>query len=214
MEEEEKTNKERKILRHEIVYGTWSFKTKSGDNIRIMVHCHSLLSFIKIWDEENDEWYEEETDDIDDFNLTDSDKGYKFDRNDIYNFFDIEEGEPLDWETSGFDDNLCGIEETDDINTSEKKWNTYKDKFPLVSSKSQFVIKEKNNNQHSQTGKEAIEQFIKQRELEELNLYDILKGNKELKLSSEEIKKREDQLKNLSLEERKEKIRKWFNIKL
>ena len=49
---------------------------------------------------------------------------------------------------------------------------------------------------------------------EELNLYDLLKGNKELKLSSEEIKKRESQLKNLSLEERKEKIRKWFNIKL
>ena len=48
---------------------------------------------------------------------------------------------------------------------------------------------------------------------EELNLYDVLKGNKELKLSSEEIKKRESQLKNLSLEERKEKIRKWFNIK-
>lgn len=51
-------------------------------------------------------------------------------------------------------------------------------------------------------------------ETEELNLYDVLKDNKELKLSSEEIKKRESQLKNLSLEERKEKIRKWFNIKL
>ena len=49
---------------------------------------------------------------------------------------------------------------------------------------------------------------------EELNLYDVLKGNKELKHSSEEIKKRESQLKNLSLEERKERIRKWFNIKL
>ena len=51
-------------------------------------------------------------------------------------------------------------------------------------------------------------------ESEELNIYDVLKSNKELKLSSEEIKKRESQLKNLSLEERKEKIRKWFNIKL
>ena len=51
-------------------------------------------------------------------------------------------------------------------------------------------------------------------ESEELNLYDVLKGNKELKLNSEEIKKRESQLKNLSLEERKEKIRKWFNVKL
>ncbi len=51
-------------------------------------------------------------------------------------------------------------------------------------------------------------------ESEELNLYDVLKGKKELKLSSEEIKKRESQLKNLSLEERKEKIRKWFNIKI
>jgi len=51
-------------------------------------------------------------------------------------------------------------------------------------------------------------------ESEELNLYDVLKGNKELKLSSEEIKIRESQLKNLSLEEKKEKIRNWFNIKL
>ena len=51
-------------------------------------------------------------------------------------------------------------------------------------------------------------------ESEELNLYDVLKSNKELKLSSEEIKKRESQLKNLSLEERREKIRKWFNIKV
>ena len=49
---------------------------------------------------------------------------------------------------------------------------------------------------------------------EESNLYDILKGNRELKLSSEEIKKRESQLKNLSIEERKEKIREWFNIKV
>ena len=54
----------------------------------------------------------------------------------------------------------------------------------------------------------------KKGESEELNLYDILKGNKELKLSHEEIKKRESQLKNLSLEERKKKIREWFNIKL
>ena len=51
-------------------------------------------------------------------------------------------------------------------------------------------------------------------ESEELNLYDVLKGNKELKLNSEEIKERESQFKNLSLEERKEKIRKWFNIKI
>ena len=51
-------------------------------------------------------------------------------------------------------------------------------------------------------------------ESEELNLYDVLKGNKELKLSPEEIKKRETQLKQLTPEERKERIRKWFNIKL
>ena len=54
----------------------------------------------------------------------------------------------------------------------------------------------------------------KKGEADELNLYGVLKGNKELKLSSEEIKKRESQLKNLSLEQRKEKIRKWFNIKI
>ena len=54
----------------------------------------------------------------------------------------------------------------------------------------------------------------KRGESEELNLYDVLKGNKELKLSSEEIKKRESRLKNLSPEERKEKIINCFNIKL
>ena len=51
-------------------------------------------------------------------------------------------------------------------------------------------------------------------ESEEFNIYDVLKGNKELKLSPEEIKKRETQLKQLTPEERKERIRKWFNIKL
>jgi len=54
----------------------------------------------------------------------------------------------------------------------------------------------------------------KKGEAEELNLYEVLNGYKELKLSPEEIKRRESQLKNLSLEERREKIRKWFNIKL
>jgi hypothetical protein len=54
----------------------------------------------------------------------------------------------------------------------------------------------------------------KKGEAEELNLYDVLKSNKELKLSPEEIKKRESQLKNLSLEERREKVRKCFNIKV
>jgi hypothetical protein len=60
----------------------------------------------------------------------------------------------------------------------------------------------------------TIPENSKNGELEEFNIYDVLKGNKELKLSSEEIKRRESQLKNLSLEERKEKIRNWFNIKL
>ena len=62
--------------------------------------------------------------------------------------------------------------------------------------------------------KETNPKNSKRGESEELNLYDVLKGNKELKLSSQEIKRRESMLENLSLEERKEKIRKWFNIKL
>jgi len=146
MEEEEKTNKERKILRHEIRRGIYSFKIKSGENIQIMVHCHSLLSCIEVWDEwdeETYEWYEEDNEEIDQFYLTEWEKGYKFNRDDIYNFLDIEEGEPLEWSgTLSYGDNYCEIEEADDNVTREKKWNIYKDKFPLVSSKSQFDIRE------------------------------------------------------------------------
>ena len=53
----------------------------------------------------------------------------------------------------------------------------------------------------------------KKGESEEFNVYDVLNGKK-LKLSPEEIKKRETQLKQLTPEERKERIRNWFNIKL
>ena len=60
----------------------------------------------------------------------------------------------------------------------------------------------------------TIPENSKNGESEEFNIYDVLKGNKELKLSPEEIKKRDTQLKQLTPEERKERIRKWFNIKL
>jgi hypothetical protein len=53
----------------------------------------------------------------------------------------------------------------------------------------------------------------KKGESEKFNIYDVL-NEKKLKLSPEEIKKREIQLKQLTPEERKERIRKWFNIKL
>ena len=133
--------KERKILTHEIMTnGVFSFELKNGTNIDVFGQRHTLFCYTEIWDEESEEWMEEDREEIDEFHLTDYDKGYKFDESDLYDFFEIEEEEYPEWDYNGYSSDWCEIEDEDDYETREKKWNTYKNKFPKISSKSQFQI--------------------------------------------------------------------------
>ena len=133
--------KERKILTHEIMTkGGFSFELKNGDNIDVFGQRHTLFCLTEIWDEESEEWIEEEREELDEFHLTDYDKGYKFDESDLYGFFEIEEDNDPEWDFNGSSWDWCGIEDEDDYDTREKKWNTFKNKFPDISSKSHFEI--------------------------------------------------------------------------
>jgi len=133
--------KERKILTHEIMTkGVFSFELKNGDDIDVFGQRHTLFYLTEIWDEESEEWIEEEREELDEFHLTDYDKGYKFDESDLYDFFEIEEDNDPEWDFNGSSWNWCGIEDEDDYDTREKKWNTFKNKFPEISSKSHFEI--------------------------------------------------------------------------
>lgn len=133
--------KERKILTHEIMTkGVFSFELKNGTNIDVFGQRHTLFCYTEILDEESEEWMEEDREEIDEFHLTDYEKGYKFDESDLYDFFEIEEEEYPEWDYNGYSSDWCEIEDEDDYETREKKWNTYKNKFPKISSKSQFQI--------------------------------------------------------------------------
>ena len=133
--------KERKILTHEIMTkGVFSFELKNGDNINVFGQRHTLFCLTEIWDEESEEWMEEDREEIDEFHLTDYDKGYKFDESDLDGFFEIEEDDYPEWDFNGSSYDWSGIDDEDDYETREKKWYTYKNKFPNVSSKPQFKI--------------------------------------------------------------------------
>jgi hypothetical protein len=101
---------------------------------------HTLICITEIWDDETEEWMEEDREEIDDFHLTDYEKGYKFDESDLNDFFEIEEDDYPEGDFNGLSYDWSGIEDEDDYDTRLKKWDTYKDKFPNVSSKSQFEI--------------------------------------------------------------------------
>ena len=120
--------------------GVFSFELKNGDNIDVFGQRHTLFCLTEIWDEESEEWMEEDREEIDEFHLTDYDKGFKFEESDLYRFFEIEEDDYPEWDFNGSSYDWCGIEDEDDYETREKKWNIYKNKFPNVSSKSQFEI--------------------------------------------------------------------------
>ena len=133
--------KERKVLSHEIMTkGGYSFESKNGKFIEVFGQRHTLICLTEVLDEETEEWEEGERDEIDEFHLTDYEKGYKYEESDLYEFFEIEEEEYLEWDYNGFSNDWCGIVDEDDYDTRLKKWDIYKDKFPNVSSKSQFQI--------------------------------------------------------------------------
>ena len=88
--------------------GVFSFELKNGNNVNVFGQRHSLFCLTEIWDEESEEWMEEDREEIDEFHLTDYDKGYKFDESDLYEFFEIDEDDYLEWDFNGFSSDWCG----------------------------------------------------------------------------------------------------------
>ena len=133
----------RVVLTHHIEYGLFSEDSpgKYGE-IKVNGTRHLLVRELQYSEEEEEDWYvdgDTEYEIKDEFYLTTRDDGFRYNEDDLVKFFGIE-----DWEWSFNGENLvpgCGIEEEDDDDTIQKKWDTYKNKFPLISSKSQFDFK-------------------------------------------------------------------------
>ena len=129
----------RVILTHEVESkGVFDFELKDGTEISISGQCHTLIKTEEEY--EDGEWreIEDNKEDVDFFYLTGCEEGFSYDVSDIYKFFEF--GLTLDWEWNGSKYGLSGIKDEDDYETSLKKWNDYKSKFPKVTSKEQFEI--------------------------------------------------------------------------
>ena len=118
--------------------GVFDLVRKDGTQISISGQCHTLYEIEEEY--EDGEWCGglDNREEVDFFYLTGYEKGFSYDVSDIYKFFEF--GLTLDWEWNGSCYGLSGIEDDDDYETSLKKWNDYKSKFPRVTSKEQFEI--------------------------------------------------------------------------
>tara|TARA_A100001015_G_C15018942_1_gene726986 strand:- start:1638 stop:2804 length:1167 start_codon:yes stop_codon:yes gene_type:complete len=132
---------ERRVLRHEIqVRVSFTIKTNEGEFIEVFAQRHTLRDVIEEWNEGDKMWYSAADHDpsIDGFLLTKSEDGYRFTEDDLNRLFEIEGYYNMNW--NGDSTDWCGIEEEDGYELSLKKWNDYKNKFPVISKKSQFDI--------------------------------------------------------------------------
>ena len=136
-------SKEREILSHEIMTkGAFIFENKKGEYLEVFGQRHTLISETQAWDEKNEEWEDVgEREEIDDFHLTDYEKGYQFSEDDLCKFFEIDDWP--DWDCNGVSFDWCGIEDDDDNETRQKKWDDYKSKFPKATSIEHFDIENK-----------------------------------------------------------------------
>ena len=127
------------ILTHEVESkGVFDLVRKDGTQISISGQCHTLYEIEEEY--EDGEWCggEDNREEVDFFYLTGYEEGFSYDVSDIYKFFEF--GLTLDWSWNGLGGGQSGIEDEDDYETSLKKWNDYKSKFPRVTSKEQFEI--------------------------------------------------------------------------
>ena len=118
--------------------GVFDLVRKDGTQISISGQCHTLYEIEEEY--EDGEWCggEDNREEVDFFYLTGSEEGFSYDVSDIYKFFEV--GLTLDWDWNGMGFGQSGIKDEDDYETSLKKWNDYKSKFPKVTSKEQFEI--------------------------------------------------------------------------
>jgi len=127
----------REMFLHEIMTkGVFMFDTKDGEEIELSAQMHVLAEIIQEFDGED--WIEvERIGEEDYFYLTDYEEGYRFDEEQICEMFDTEYP---DYEWNGYSNDWCDIEETDTKEQALEKWEVYKNKFPLLTSKEQFDI--------------------------------------------------------------------------
>ena len=143
-----KLEKTRRVLIHQIEDGL--FLEDFGDGIynetEVKGQRHILVREYQSTEEGKDDWSEYESETEDEFYLTGKDEGYRYDEGDLVKFFKIKNWEwtfnatnaEEDWSVEDDPDNiLIGSLK---IRNIKEKWNTYKNKFPKISSKSQFDI--------------------------------------------------------------------------
>jgi len=127
----------REMFLHEIMTkGVFRLDSRSGEEFEVSAQMHALAEIIQEFDGED--WIEvERIGEEDYFYLTDYEEGYRFDEEQICEMFDAEYP---DYEWNGYSNDWCDIEETDTKEQALEKWEVYKNKFPLLTSKEQFDI--------------------------------------------------------------------------
>ena len=131
--------KERKILSHQILTKGEFYYMLENEIVSVFAQQHTLEKVIQEY--EDDEWHTVDREFVDEFYLTDYEKGYKFEEVDLSKLIKIEESP--DFESNGVSYDWCGIEENDDNETRQKKWDEYKSKFPKATSIEHFDIENK-----------------------------------------------------------------------
>lgn len=125
----------REMYLHEVMTkGLFMFTTKEGEDIQVNGQQHLLTNVIEEFDGED--WVEQDRfGDEDYFYLTGYEEGYRFEEGDLCELYDVEYA---DYEWNGYGCDWCGIEDTDTKEQALEKWEAYKNKFPLLTSKEQF----------------------------------------------------------------------------
>ena len=132
---------QKNILIHDVMTkGYYTFYDQDGP-FTVFGQRHSLYKIIQELDD--NEWIEVDREFVDEFHLTDYEKGYKYENEDeLLKFLNVDEFP--DWDYNGFSNNWCGIEEKDSNEIRKKKWNDYKAKFPKATLIEHFRIEGKN----------------------------------------------------------------------
>ena len=132
-------SKEREILSHQILTKGEFYYLLENETVSVFAQQHTLEKVIQEYEDE--EWHTVDREFVDEFYLTDYEKGYRFEEVDLSKLIKIEESP--DFESDGVSYDWCGIEEDDDNETRQKKWDDYKAKFPKATSIEHFDIENK-----------------------------------------------------------------------
>ena len=120
--------------------GVFSFELEDEGTVEVFGQEHILIEREDYY--EDGEWIEgDDREEIDSFCLTGYEDGYRYHERDLHKFFKFHKDcKYPDWDWNGSSYDWSGIEDEDDYETSRKKWDDYKSKFPRVTSKNQFDI--------------------------------------------------------------------------